>query len=493
MGIRWRWRSILAILQAPLHPSWLCMWLAVGVLAGVGLSVVAESFLHTGQAIVAAGALVAVTWRKSRKWTVLLMVMAGLLVGWARGGATQAELALYEPYYGASVHVSGTVAEDTSMGPRGDQRVYIHTVHIGDAHLAGKVWISTGAAADIKRGDRVTFSGQLQEGFGNVPASMFRAQLVHAERPLHGDVPREVRDWFAAKIRRAIAEPEASLGIGYLVGQRSTLPEDLDQNLRLLGLTHVVVASGYNLTILVRFARRSLAAKSKYAAAAAATAMIISFMLVTGFSPSMSRAGLVAGVSLLAWYVGRNVQPMVLLLLATAATALLNPAFVWGDIGWYLSFLSFAGVMLLAPLLKHYFWGKDAQLGTVPSIVLETMSAQLATLPLIAFVFGQYSPLALPANVLVLPLVPLAMLLTFAAGVGVVLWAPAAAVVGWPAEFVLRYMTGVVDWLSRVPWAHGEVSVSFVGLLAGYGALIGTGYVLWRRTRHNYGKDNIVL
>lgn len=333
----------------------------------------------------------------------------------------------------------------------------------------------------------------LNEGFGNLPAAMYRAKLVHIERPKYSDMGRQVRDWFAGVIRKVIPEPEASLGIGYLVGQRSVLPEKLDDQLRVLGLTHVVVASGYNLTILVRFTRRSFMRFSKYLAFLTALLMVGGFALMTGFSPSMSRAALVTVLSLVAWYFGRTIQPLVLLAVVSAVTAYINPTFVWGDIGWYLSMFSFAGIMILAPLARHYFFGKDATPSLIPSIVLETMSAQLATLPLIAYIFGQYSPYALLANVLVLPLIPFAMLATFIAGV-VAAFSPALGeIVQWPATIVLQYMITVVDIVSGLPGAAYEFTVGLEFLIGGYVVLVAICLILWRKTKHNFGKDNLVL
>jgi competence protein ComEC len=146
------------------------------------------------------------------------------------------------------------------------------------------------------------------------------------------------------------------------------------------------------------------------------TAMILAFMAVTGMSPSMSRAGLVAGLSLAAWYYGRKIHPLVLLPLAAAVTLLVNPQFGWNDLGWQLSFAAFAGVIILAPLLQRYFFG-DKEPGAIRQVAGETLSAQIFTLPLLVMAFGMMSNVALLANVLILPLVPLAMLLVFLAGI----------------------------------------------------------------------------
>lgn len=474
------------------HASWLITWCATGVLVGVGLSLVVEPMIAETQSIITVITLWVLAFSKRIRGMVVLALVGGLLLGLMRGGTLQHELQAYKPYYGNQVQVRGTVSEDTVFGSRGDQRIQLGNVLVATHKLPGKVWISSNSQIDIKRGDIVMFQGILGEGFGNMPATMFRARLVDAERPIHGDVAREVRDWFASGVRNAIPEPEASLGVGYLVGQRSTLPEELDNQLQLLGLTHVVVASGYNLTILVRFTRRTFVKKSKYLATLAACLMIVSFVLVTGFSPSMSRAALVTGLSLLAWYFGRAIHPMVILPFSAAVTALINPAYVWGDIGWYLSFTAFAGIMILAPLLKHFLWGKDATLRAPIQILLETTAAQVATLPIIAYVFGQYSLLALPANLLVLPLVPLAMLLTFFAGIVGVTIAGVAVIAGWPAMFVLNYMTVVVNWLAQLPGAASELKFSAATLVVSYMCLIFVSVFLWRKTGHTFRNDNIV-
>jgi hypothetical protein len=87
--------------------------------------------------------------------------------------------------------------------------------------------------------------------------------------------------------------------------------------------------------------------------------MILSFMAITGWSASMTRAGLVAGLSLWAWYYGRKFHPVTLLAIAASVTATVYPPYAWGDIGWALSFAAFAGVMIIAPIVTSYFFGSE--------------------------------------------------------------------------------------------------------------------------------------
>jgi competence protein ComEC len=476
-----------------LHSSWFLTWISAGILGGTALAAVApHAHFYSGEWLVIAVALVSVIIIKPLRIFVVLAIASGLLIGLWRGAQTRAGLQAYQPYYGQTVTLEGKISQDSTYGPRGEQRLRLMNVKINQNHLPGTVWVSTGSLANLKRGDHVTLDGHLSEGFGTIAASLHRAELVRAERPYPGDVARRVRDWFAAGVRRGIPEPEASLGVGYLVGQRSSLPETLDEQLRAVGLTHIVVASGYNLTILVRFARRLFARVSKYLAALSAGSMIGGFMLVTGFSPSMSRAGLVAGLSLAAWYYGRVIHPVVLLLFAAAVTALINPGYIWADIGWYLSFISFAGVIILAPLLNHYFWGQSNRPGFARQILIDTFSAQLLTLPLIIYVFGQYSGYALLANLLVLPVVPIIMFLTFLGGLAGVLLPAASTAAGLPANLLLSYSTGVVGWVSNLPGARSEAAIGAPAMLAAYVFLVLFIIVLRRHTRHDFRHTSLV-
>lgn len=469
----------------PVHPSWLIAWMSVAVVIGIASS--ASGIYCRGPSWFAIiSILTCLGYVRRWRGAVVVVFIAGLLIGAWRGGIEQAGLEHYKPLYGKAVTVRGAVSDDAAYGPGGDQRLLLKDISINDASLNGQMWTSNDNDIAIKRGDTVTLHGKLEPGFGSVAASMFHASVSRISRPQPGDVGVRVRDWFAGGIRAAIPEPEASLASGYLVGQRSTLPADLDNQLKVDGLTHAVVASGYNLTILVSLGRQAFLGISKYLATVSAFGMIAGFILLSGLSPSMARAGLVASLSLAAWYYGRKIHPFVLLTFAAAITALINPFYIWGDIGWYLSFTSFAGVVILAPLIQHALWRNRERPGVAAQIILDTMSAQAATLPIMILAFGHYSPYALLANLLVLPLVPLAMLLTFVAGTGGLLLPAVAYIFGLPATILLKYMTTVVAHIADWPGAYGDVRLGLPALIVCYLALIGFTVVLWRKTGHDF-------
>ena len=479
-------------LRVGIHTSWLIAFCAGSLVVGTAFVPVVNQVFFGSVVYLIIGIilLLVALWRHTVVF-IPIVIIAGLLIGLWRGSTTASQLAVYKNIVGKVAVVSGKVVDDPDDDGRGALKLRLGDIAAGKYSVAGKMWVSAHAKVSIKRGDIVTVKGVVSEGFGGFGATMYKASIENVKRPEPGDVARRIRDWFADKIRLAIPEPQASLGLGYLLGQKRALPEDLQQALVVTGLTHVVVASGYNLTILVRLARRLFIRASKYLATLSAVTMIASFIAITGASPSMTRAGLVSGLSLAAWYYGRKFHPLVLLPLAAAVTVLIDPTYAWNDLGWQLSFLAFGGVMILAPLLQRYFFG-DKEPGTIRQILGETISAHITTLPILVLAFGQFSNVAIIANLLILPFVPLVMLLTFIAGIGVITVPSTAAFIGAPAQWILTYMTTIIQYFAGLSWAQTTYAIVPWTVGAVYVVIIVACVYLWRITKYDLGGANIV-
>ena len=478
-------------LGGKLHISWLiavwCLGVVVGVIAAMQLPY--GMFSGLGWLLLACCLLIPLL-KDQRRWMIGLVLISGVTLGLWRGGVGQIGLENYQQIIGSQVELSGKIMEDPDVDKQGKTVLRLTDIKFQDQELPGNIWVTMVKNDVLRRSDRVTVGGKLTDGFGSFAGAIYRAELVDVERPVPGDVAVGARDWFAERVRAKVPAPKADLGLGFLLGLRRALPTELAEALKIAGLTHVIVASGYNLTILVRLSRRLFVRVSKYLSMLTSVAMILAFMAITGLSPSMSRAGLVAGLSLATWYYGRNMHPFVLLPFAAAVTLLVNPQFGWNDLGWQLSFASFAGVIVLAPLLQRYFFG-EKEPGTLRQIVGETLSAQIMTLPLILLTFGVLSNVALIANVLILPFVPLAMLMTFL--VGIFAGVPFLAdILATPTTWLLSYMTHVADWLASQSWAQTEISIGWLGVLVMYAVIALATWYMWRQTKLNLHETNIV-
>ncbi|MFZ2126142.1 MAG: ComEC/Rec2 family competence protein [Candidatus Microsaccharimonas sp.] len=429
-------------------------------------------------------------WRR-RLYVLPALVLGAGVIGLWYGSTSQEELRIYTPLIGSQVQLQGTVREDPSLNDKNKLVLQLHKISIDGHDLPGAIWMSVSPREEIKRGDEVTLEGKVMPGFGTFAAILYNARVVRLNHPQPGDIGRVMRDWFADKIRLAIPEPQASLGIGFLTGQKSALPGDLAEALQIAGLSHIVVASGYNLTILVRLARRLFMRISKFAAAMGSSTMIILFVMMTGLSPSMTRAGLVSGLSLLAWYYGRGFHPFVLLPFAAAITVAVQPSYVWGDMGWQLSFSAFAAVMIVTPLLQRYFFGEEKS-GTIRQVLGETVGAHLVTLPIIVLGFGVISNVAIPANLLIVPFVPMAMFLTFISGLAGIITPGGAELVGMPASWLLGYMTQTAQYLAELPWAQTAVEVPWWSMLLYYAVMTAGCVWMQRATGFRLREVNMV-
>lgn len=398
------------------------------------------------------------------------VIVLGFMFGWWRGGILQQQAAIYTELYSEKITLVGRATEDANYTYNSQLGFTIEHAKIGATELPGKIKVSGYGASAVGRHDIVQVTGKLYPTRGGKQASMSYADIdvvAVASSPIE-----TFRRNFIAGMLNALPEPAASFGIGLLVGERSLLPDDVALVLTAAGLTHIVAVSGYNLTIIVHGVTRVTRRLSRFQTLAISLLLIYLFLLVTGFSPSIVRAAFVAGLGLLAWYFGRTLRPVLLLLLVAALTATWNPFYVWGDIGWYLSFLAFFGVLVLAPLAIKVLWRRSAENAPLLGVVAtESFAAQIMTVPIIMYIFGRVSLVGFAANIVVVPMVPFAMLFSLIAGLAGMV---APVISGWfglPARFILNTMLWLADWFASLPHATVLVSVSVVGFLVLYGAI----------------------
>lgn len=403
----------------------------------------------------------------------LILFMFFINLGLARGNIFFANLSQFNNLYDQEVLIIGTVSDDPVIKDNRQTEFHVGNLQLLDDGsklvLPGRLRVRGFPASKLDRGNIVQIAGKLRRALGNRQGQVSFAEITLLARSKNA--VETVRQTFVAGTYSALPEPQASLGLGFLIGTRSLLPGALAIPMATIGLTHIVAVSGYNLTILVRFTRRFFGKISKYLAVASSFGLIAGFIAITGLSPSIVRAALVSVLALLAWYYGRPIKPLVLVFLPAAVTGYINPTYIWYDIGWYLSFLAFFGILIIAPLIYGRVY-KNKKIPTLGQILIETTSAQLMTLPLIMFIFGQVSPFALPANMVVLPIVPLAMLTTFIAGLAGALIPSIAGWLAWPASIILKLITDLIQWLGGLPGAGVDFKISLAHTIILYICII---------------------
>ena len=262
---------------------------------------------------------------------------------------------------------------------------------------------------------------------------------------------------FQSAIENAILQPMAGLGEGVLLGVRGALPDDLESAFRTTGIIHIVVLSGYNIMIVVEWLTYVLAfffgPRMRMVLGIIA---IATFVLLVGASATAVRAGVMASLLLVARGTGRTYAVLRALFLAAVCMLIANPFLLVHDPGFQLSFLATIGLIVLASKIESYVVGIPERFG-LRTIVTATLATQIFVLPLLLYQTGLFSVVSLVVNALVLPMVPVAMMLTFVTGVTGTILASVGLMFGFIASLSLSYIVWIAEVFAALPFAAFSV------------------------------------
>ncbi len=265
------------------------------------------------------------------------------------------------------------------------------------------------------------------------------------------------------KVNNLWPEPESALMAGLLYGAGNNFSAEVKNDFSITGITHIVAISGYNIGIVVIVFMNSLLGlgMNRRRAFYFSGVGIILFVLFTGASASVVRAGVMGVIVLLSTQWGRLSQIGNVLVFTAALMLLSNPFVLIWDVGFQLSFLATIGLVYFSPVLKNY-WPDNPHrilLNVFKDNFITTMSAIIITLPLILFQFGRLSVVAPLANVLVLWIIPYLMLFGFMALVLGFIFYPLAQVIAWLSYFGLKYVIITAHYLAHWPMTSIDFSI----------------------------------
>ncbi len=265
-----------------------------------------------------------------------------------------------------------------------------------------------------------------------------------------------IKHWYLSGLTQSLPEPHAGLAGGITVGDKRGVGEDLGDVFQTVGLTHIVVLSGYNIMIVIVLIEKLLGPARLRLRLAMSIVVALFFVLMTGFASASVRAAAMATIATVGRATGRVYLALNALILVAACMILVNPRLLLFDPGFQLSIVATWGLIALAPLIEMRLT-RITERFELRGIMGATIATQIAVLPLLLFQSGMLPSMSLPANFLVLPFVPLAMLLSFIAGlIGAVL--PfAAPIFGFPALAVLEYVIRISEALASFPLSTATV------------------------------------
>jgi competence protein ComEC len=448
----------------------ICVGVAGGFLFGV------ESWVGVGLVVAAAGALSAGLFFRYTTWAYVALFLFALTLGVARTEIyTNSELGQNLATYAGKEHeVVGRVVNDPERRET-SLHVYLDVEKVGDEEVNGKLLAILARDTNVQFGDHITLKGKisLPERFETETGHIFdypsylRARGTSALVRYGSVVDVESGNWslrgalftikhaFENSLERTLPEPDASLMAGMLLGERRGIPEDLNDALIVAGLIHIIVLSGYNISIVAEQVLRlfGLVARKRVALLLGAAAILL-FVVMVGGGATAVRAGVMGVIAILARYLNRPAAALRALALAAVGMILWNPATLLYDPSFILSVLATFGLITLSPWTEKFFtFIPEFKKFSLRSIAASTAAVQLYILPALLYYTGIFSMWALPANLLALPLVPLAMLSGFVTGAVGLISSAVALPFALLAHLLVGWLTLVADTAAVLPFS----------------------------------------
>jgi competence protein ComEC len=398
-----------------------------------------------------------------------LWLIGALLIGGALG---------YWRYVsvGPGIHSIGLWAEQTPMligtiaeysGDVKRQKLTLKDLSINDQLVDDRLLAFVPGYPKLKTGQIVQINCKLEtpeafEGFRYdryLASQDIYATCFSREVPLVLDQSSDfvildrIHEQARSAIQRVFGEPQATLLAGLLMGDNDFSESWKDRFLR-TGTSHVVAASGYNVSMLalVLFAILIRLGFWRQQAYPLVLLGIAAFVVLAGAGAAVTRAGIMGALALTAVQVGRKTTPRNIILLTVVIMLLAEPRLLRDDVGFQLSVLSTIGLVTMSKYWSEKFVFIPETFGLRESFAA-TIAATLATLPVIIFGFGRFSVISPIVNLLILPFVPYAMLVGGIAAIVGIFSQALGAVLAGPAWLFLTAMQEIIKAMAELPFA----------------------------------------
>lgn len=356
-------------------------------------------------------------------------------------------------FYGDEIRISGTITEPKSfVTERGDVFDY-------------SAYLATRGAHYVMLYPKISVLG------GNKSTGII-GELV------------SLKTAFEEKTKAIFGEPEASLLNGILFGANDSLGEPLTTNLKNTSTIHIAVLSGYNIALVVIALLFMTSFLPKRISILFSIGGIILFVAMVGVEPPAVRSAIMAIVALSGIILGRPYDAGRALFVAIALMLFQNPE-IYGNPSFILSCLATFGIIFLTPIFSLLF-SSITNRYNFRELLATTISAQLSVTPYLVYLVGAFSVVALPANILILPVIPFIMIFGFiSVFISFVVQSIALPLVAI-THALLSYLITVVYFFGALPFAtisFGTISGTFTLLF--YVAMFAVFLFIHKKVRGN--------
>lgn len=377
-------------------------------------------------------------WRETRWFLLMLSFLLGLFCGGLSVKGIDYSLLEYKDRY---VTLEGTVIRAPEY--RQDSVEYVlqvEKIYINNQEMAGSGrvllrlngtpgWITYGDVLRVRGFLRLPLTTGNPGAFNygeflkrrGIVATIYTGDdsITKLEDSTPGPMGLAVhlREKMMALARDTLSPVHAAMLNGMMFGARGEIPKELQEAFSESGLAHVLCVSGLHVGLILGGLLIITGALgiSKLRVPLLLAPLLIFYAAMTGFGPAVVRAVIMALLLIWAHYLGRERDWPTTMAFAALVILLVNPLQLY-EVGFQLSFVATWGILYLVPFLKKKLEPVAFLPGWVSSVLLVTVAAQLATLPIIIEYFNLVSFVSILANVLVVPALGIILFMGFIVG-----------------------------------------------------------------------------
>lgn len=455
----------------------------------------------------------------------ILIVLCPVCIALAVMGCCQVRAnRLSDHLSGQSCVISGEIYEIPRM-QYGRWRYVIETDRIdirGAKQHIRLLITSRNSIEEAREGDHLTCEVQFLRGSsetGYSSTTSLRADGVNArawykpytERSLiRGStrlryIPMQIKRVLITQIRKALPDSASAMLCGMLLGDTGYMKTQTVENFRATGIAHLLAVSGLHLSLLTVTIEKTLKRlkRSRKTTSVTVICFILAFMAVTGFTPSVVRAGGMHMMVHIGRIANRNVDSLTSMSIAILLMCLVNP-WAAADIGLQLSVCSTLGLLFMARRvdrkvmqLSRRLWCKLIQQGRLQKILTNrtvktlgkftlrslavSATAGISILPLTAIHFGSVSLISPLTNVLC---VYAASLFIIAGIIATLIYC--LPLIGWIVSLPLRFIAALLGayletaagTLAKLPFSTWNTSYRYTPYLLFFILLIAVSAVI---------------
>ena len=333
---------------------------------------------------------------------ILLIVIMVFL----RGNYAIYRVAAFQSFQ-KEIFVSGIVTE---VSPQDDSVFYtVKSKNINGKEIKANVSLLSYDELYARVGDRIEFSAVVHtdnvSAYGNeVDLRNPTVISLKSDKNVYSffdDIRNKIRNF----IFDNIPYDNATLLLGVLLGDKAVIGEELSENIKNSGVSHIVVTSGMHLAIITRvFFGAAFGKKNKFLYSVLGIIFVSSVVMLTGASISVLRAALMYYIIFFGLLISRRADALSSLFASAVLLVFINP-FVAGNFSFQLSAAATFGVIAVAPVLQNIVKREEARISrimhTLAGIVATSFSATLLTAPFLILKFSAFSVVGIFVNLLI--------------------------------------------------------------------------------------------